>query len=69
MGYKVLISAGKGKNYAQQGSIVLPDKIKVSNYIKRSIVGNKNSRVEVLDTETKKILTGNKLRFNNPMRW
>lgn len=69
MGYKVFISTGKGKNYASTGSIELPTKERVSNYIKRNPLGNYKTKVSVYDTQSKKTKSGSKLHFYNPSRW
>lgn len=69
MGYKVFISVGKGKNRTTMGSIELPNKQRVSDYIKKNPLGNYKTKVRVTDTITKEVKTGKKIRFYNPTRW
>jgi hypothetical protein len=63
MSYKVFIQSGQGKNKSTSGSIPLPNKQRVSNYVKRSPIGNSRSKVSVTNTRTGKTKTGKKYTF------
>jgi gentisate 1,2-dioxygenase len=69
MGYKVIISTGQGKYRARTGSLVLPNKESVAQYVKRSPLGNYKTKITVEDVSSGKIMTGRKIRFQNPVRW
>lgn len=43
MAYKVFVSVGKGKNRATAGSIPLPTRSRVEQYIKKSPLINSNT--------------------------
>lgn len=58
MAYIIKGSAGKGKNKATVGSIPLPNKERVRNYLKRSPLGNSNTEFTVRDTRKKKTYSG-----------
>ena len=69
MAYKVCIVSGRGKNRAKACSIPLPNKQRVANYLKRTPIGNDNTKVSVKNLRTGKMFTGRKIRFYNPKRW
>jgi len=63
MAYKVLIQTGKGKNLARSGSIPLKTKKDVSRWVKKSPLGKWNTKIEVINLRTKKVITGVKSKF------
>lgn len=71
MAYKVFISTGKKgtKNYTSMGSTPLKNKQAVVNWVKRNPVGNYKTQVSVENTRTKKIITGQKIRFKSLRFW
>jgi len=69
MGYKVFISAGKGKNRATMGSIELPSKERVAEYVKRNPLGTYKTKIRVTNTSSGQVHIGSKLHFRNPTRW
>lgn len=69
MGYKVFISSGSGKNRATMGSIELPTKQRVAEYVKRNPLGTYKTKVRVTDTSSGKVHVARKLTFQNPTRW
>lgn len=69
MTYKVFISAGKGKNYAQMGSTPLKTKQAVVNWVKRNPVGNSKTQVIVTNIRTNKVSIGSKARFYRVGNW
>ena len=69
MAYKVRIDIGKGKNRAVSESTVLANKENVANWVKKHPLGNANTKIEVKNVDTGKVITGRKLRFRNPDRF
>jgi hypothetical protein len=65
MSYKVFIQVGKTK----VGSIALPNKKRVALYVKRTPVGNNNTKVVVTNLRNGKVFTGSKIRFYHPKWW
>ena len=63
MTYIVRVEVGKGKNKAITQSIPLPNKKRVSNYIKRNPLVRSNTDIKVKNTRTKKTVTGKQSRF------
>lgn len=71
MTYKVRIEVGKGKNRAVTESIILPNKERVCNYIKRSPLVRSNTQVKVTETNTGKVHFGTRAKFciKNGKEW
>jgi hypothetical protein len=71
MGYKAFIQTGsiKNKTYASAGSIVLPTKQRLSDYVRRSPIGNSKTKVRVINTKTGKESIGSKLHFSRVNFW
>ena len=69
MAYKVRIDIGKGKNRAVSESTQLSNKEDVARWLKHHPLGNSNTKVEVRNVDTGKVMTGRKLRFRNPDRF
>ena len=68
MTYKVFIEVGKGKKKATMGSIPLSNKEKVSNYIKRNPLVRSNTKIEVKNIRTGKVIKATQGRFfKNPI--
>lgn len=65
MGYTAFIKHGK----STMGSVILPTKIRLSEYVKRNPLGNYNTKVLVTNTRTNKTLIASKIHFYNPKRW
>ncbi len=65
MSYKVCIHSGGTRSC----STPLPNKRRVSAWVKRTPIGNDRTQVTVENTRTGKVQTGNKLRFFNPKRF
>lgn len=66
MGYKVLIDIGKGKNRTVMGSTILPNRQRVSNWVKTAPVGNWKTQISVTNLRTKKVMVGSKAKFSSP---
>ena len=64
MAYKVTIKTGSGKNQSRSGSLSLPNKQRVVNYIKRSPIANSRSKICVKNTVTGKMMCGDTFRFS-----
>ena len=64
MAYKVTIKTGSGKNQSKSGSISLPNKQRVVNYIKRSPIASSKSRICVKNTVTGKTMCGDTFKFS-----
>ena len=69
MAYKVSISIGSGKNLTRSESVALPNKDRVASYVKRSPIGNSNTKISVKDLNSGKIISGRKVKFRSPSRW
>lgn len=68
MAYKVFITTGRGKNKSTAGSIELPNKERVSRYIKRSPLVRSNTKIEVENIRSGKKTTGTQGKFfKNPI--
>jgi len=68
MAYKIFVEVGKGKNKSTAGSIPLPNKSRVENWIRKSPLVRSNTKIKVTNTRTGKITTGNERRFyKNPI--
>lgn len=50
-------------------SIPLPNKERVTNFIKKNPLANWNTTIKVTNTINKKIILGKKSHFYNPERW
>ena len=67
MAYKVFVSVGKGKNRATAGSIPLPTRTRVEQYIRKSPLIRGNTNVQVTLPRGKTVL-GKPTRFyKNPL--
>ena len=66
MGYKVRIVIGSGNNLSTSQSVVLPNKARVSNYVKKHPFGNASTRISVENTSTGKVSRGAKRKYYNP---
>lgn len=64
MAYLVKIKTGSGKNKSRSGSIPLPNKQRVVNYIKRSPIVKSSSRICVKNTRTGKTMCGDSFKFS-----
>jgi len=69
MSYKVSIQVGRGMNRTRTESIALPNKERVSRYVKGSRVGNSRTDISVKDLNSGKTTYGKKIKFYNPNRW
>jgi hypothetical protein len=65
MSYKVLIKVGK----SQMGSTPLKTKGDVVRWVKQNPMGNYKTNVVVTDTETKKMVSGWKVKFKRLGNW
>ena len=68
MSYTVFIQSGKGKNKATMGSIHLPSKKRVCNYIKRNPLVKSNTKIEVKNLKNNKTIYGTQSQFCNKFR-
>ena len=69
MGYKVFISSGRGKNKSTMGSVELPTKERVSEYVKRNSLGTSSTKIRVTNVSTGQVLRARKRHFYNSTRW
>jgi hypothetical protein len=69
MAYKVSIKVGSGKNTTRAESVALPNKERVTRYVKQSPIGNYKTNISVKDLNSGKTTSGRKIKFYNPNRW
>jgi hypothetical protein len=67
MAYKVFVSVGKGKNRATAGSIPLPTRSRVEQYIKRSPLIRSNTDVQVKIPKGRTIVGKPNRFYKNPL--
>lgn len=68
MAYLVKIKTGSGKDKCRSGSIPLPNKQRIINYIKRSSLVNPSSRICVENTRTGKTICGDSFKFSKDIK-
>lgn len=66
MAYKVRIDVGKGKNRSVSQSVPLSKKEDVARWVRTHPFGNSNTKIEVKNLNTGKVITGRKLKFYHP---